>query len=215
MKHFLALALIATSLFAHSQTKNPLNGQIKGAVTDQSGNPVVGATVYAVPQFLTFNGINPRSVKTDKNGDFDFRGGFQLGAYKLYSQKGEDGYPDPSKSFYADSKLEMPKVVLTKAHNSATVKVTLGSKVGVVVGQVVDADSGAATKALLVFIDEDGNRREVSADGSFRVPLPPGKDLILLVTGVSSHSNTHRPFDTPLRLEPGQEIYMDVPVSNQ
>ena len=61
MKHFLALALIATSLFAHSQTKNHLDGQIKGAVTDQSGNPVVGATVYAVPQFLTFDAIKPPS----------------------------------------------------------------------------------------------------------------------------------------------------------
>jgi hypothetical protein len=215
MKHFLAMALIATSFFANSQTKNPLDGQIKGTVTDQSGSPVVDVTVYAVPQFLAFNGIKPRTVKTNRNGEFDFRGGFQLGAYKLYSQKGEDGYPDPFKSFYADSKFEVPKVVLTKAHNSATVKLTLGSKVGVVAGQVIDADSGVATKALLVFIDEDGNRREILADGSFRVSLPPGKDLTLLVTAVSRQSTTQRPFDTPLRLEPGQEIYMDIPVSKQ
>jgi Carboxypeptidase regulatory-like domain len=215
MKYFFAWALIATSLFANSQTKNHLNGQIKGTVTDQSGSPVVGATVYAVPQFLAFDGIKPRSVKTDWNGEFDFRGGFQLGAYKLYSQKGEDGYPDPFKSFYADSKFEVPKVVLTKAHSSATVKVILGKKAGVVAGQVIDADSGAATKAFLVFIDEDGNRREILADGPFRVLLPTGKDLILMVTATSRHASTQRPFDTPVRLEPGQEIYMDIPVSQQ
>jgi len=215
MKHFLALALIATSLFAHSQTKNHLDGQIKGAVTDQSGTPVVGATVYAVPQFLTFDAIKPPSVKTDSNGEFDFRSGLQLGAYKLYSQKDEDGYPDPFNSLDADSKFEVPKVVLSKRHSSATVKVTLGKKAGVVTGQVIDADSGAATKALLVFIDQDGSRREIVADGSFRVSLPPGKDMILMVTAMSRQSSMRRPFDTPVRLEPGQEIYMDIPVSKQ
>lgn len=92
---------------------------------------------------------------------------------------------------------------------------TLGKKDGVVTGQIIDADSGAATKALLVFIDEDGNRREILADGSFRVSLPPGKDLILMVTAMSPQSSTRRPFDTPVRLEPGQEIYMDIPVSAQ
>jgi hypothetical protein len=215
MKYFFALALMATSLLANSQTKNHLDGQIKGIVTDQSGSPVVGAAVYAVPQFLAFDGIKPRSVKTDRNGEFDFRGGFQLGAYKLYSQKDEDGYPDPFKSFYADSKFEVPKVVLSKRHSSATVRVTLGEKAGVVAGQVIDADSGAATKALLVFIDEDGNGRNLLADGQFRVLLPPGKDLILMVTAMSRQSSSQRPFDTPLRLEPGQEIYMDIPVSKQ
>jgi Carboxypeptidase regulatory-like domain len=215
MKYFLAMALIATSVFANSQTKNHLDGRIKGTVTDQGGSPVVGATVYAVPQFLTFDGIKPRSVKTDRNGGFDFGRGLPLGAYKLYSQKDEDGYPDPFNSLDAEAKVEVAKVVLTKRHRSATAKVTLGKKSGVVTGQVIDADSGAATKAFLVFIDQDGNRREIVADGSFRVSLPPGKDIILMVTAMSGQSSTRRPFDTPVRLEPGQEIYMDIPVSNQ
>jgi hypothetical protein len=212
---FTAQPWTAAVLFKLQFSDGLLDGQIKGTVSDQSGSPVVSATVYAVPQFLAFGGVKPRSVKTDRNGEFDFRGGFRLGAYKLYSQKDEDGYPDPFKSFDADSKFEVPKVVLTKRHNSATVKVTLGKKDGVVSGQIIDAESGAATKALLVFIDEDGNRREILADGSFRVSLPPGKDLILMVTAMSPQSSTRRPFDTPVRLEPGQEIYMDIPVSKQ
>ena len=73
---------------------------------------MVGATVYVVPQFLALGGVKPRSVKTDRNGEFDFRGGFRLGAYNLYAQKDEDGYPDPLKSFDADSKFDAPKVVL-------------------------------------------------------------------------------------------------------
>jgi hypothetical protein len=212
MKHLFALALIAASLLAYSQTKDHPDGEIKGTVIDQSGSPVVGATVYAVPQFLTFDGIKPRSVKTGRNGEFDFRGGFQLGAYKLYSRKDEDGYPDPFKSFYADPKFEVPYVALTKGHRSATITVLLGEKAGVVAGQVVDADSGAVAKAFLVFIDEDGNRREILADGQYRVVLPPGKDMILMVMALSPSSRAERPF-APFRLEPGQEIYMDIPVS--
>jgi hypothetical protein len=215
MKHLFALALIAAILPAYSQTKDHPNGEIKGSVKDQNGRAVVGAVVYAAPQFLAFDGVKPRSVKADRNGEFDFRGGFQLGTYKLYSQKDEDGYPDPFSSVYAESKVEVPKVVLTKGHSSATVKVILGEKAGVVAGQVIDAESGAATKALLVFIDDDGNRREFLADGQFRVLLPPRKDLILMVTATSRHASTQRPFDTPVRLEPGQEIYMDIPVSQQ
>ena len=215
MKHLFALALIVATLPAHSQTKDHPNGEIKGVVTDQNGRPVVGAAVYAVPQYLAFDDIKPRSVKTDRNGEFGFRGGFRLGAYKLYSQKDEDGYLDPFKVFYADSKSEGPKAVLTKRHNSATVKMILSEKAGAVVGQVIDADSGAPTKALLTFIDEDGNGHEILADGQFRVLLPPRKDLILMVTGTSRESSAHRPFDTPVRLESGEEIYMDIPVSSQ
>src|SRR5882724_6004479 len=125
MKHFLVSALVVTSLFAYPQTKDPPDGEIKGNVTDQNGNPVAAATVYAVPQDIAFDGITSRSVKTDRNGEFDFRGGFQLGAYKLYSRKDADLYPDRSDGFYADSKAEAPQVDLTEDHPSATVSVPL------------------------------------------------------------------------------------------
>jgi hypothetical protein len=36
-----------------------------------------------------------------------------------------------------------------------------------------------------------------------------------MVTATSAQSSMRRPFDTPVRLEPGQEIYMDIPVSQQ
>src|SRR5258708_322123 len=94
MKHFLTLALVVTSLFAHSQKKDHPDGEIKGTVTDQNGSPVSAATVYAVPQDVTFDSITPRSIETDRNGGFDFRRGFQFGSYKLYSRKDADTYPD-------------------------------------------------------------------------------------------------------------------------
>jgi hypothetical protein len=214
VKHFLILAVVLASLFAYSQTKDHPSGEINGSVTDEDGIPVPAATVYAIPQDISFDGITPRSVKTDRNGEFDFRGGFQLGAYKLYSRKDADAYPDRSDSFYADSKAEAPKVDLSEDHSSATVTVSLGEKAGVLTGQVIDADTGAALRAKLVFMDEDGNDHSVFVNGKYRALLPPGKDVTLMVMIMSPDYHSQSPVP-PLRLEPGQEMHMDIPVSKQ
>ncbi len=213
MKHFLTLTFVVASLFAASQTKDQPDGEIRGTVTDKNGSAVPAATVYAVPQD-TFDGITPRSIKTDGNGEFDFRGGFQLGAYKVYSRKDGDAYPDRSDGFYADSRAEAPRVDLTEDHPSATVTVTLGEKAGLLVGRVIDADTGAALKAKLVFMDEDGNDHSVFVNGKYRALLPAGKDVTLMVIVMSPDYRSQLPV-APLRLEPGQEMDMDIPLSKQ
>lgn len=217
MKHFLTLAVVAASLFTYSQTKVPSDGEIKGTVTDQDGSLVSGATVYAVPQDPTFDGIIPRSAKTDENGDFDFRGGLALGGYKLYSQKDKEAYPDPFDVFYADSQADAPRVDLTEDRPSATATVKL-EKAAVIEGRVLDAANGTAVAAASVmFLDNDGNGHEVasSAEGKYRALLPTSKDLIVTV------NVTRQPWDhmqspvAPLRLEAGDEIYLDLLVSKQ
>jgi len=214
MKSFLTLALVVASLFAYSQTQDQPSGKIKGTVTDANGNAVSAATVYAVPQDISFDSITPRLTKTDRNGAFDFGGGFQLGAYKLYSGKDADAYPDRSDNFYADSKVEPPKVDLTEDHPSASTTVILGEKAGVLVGHVVDADTGAALNAKLVFMDEDGNNHAVLVNSKYRALLPAGKDVTLMVMVMSPDYGSQSPVP-PLRLVPGQEMYMDIPLSKR
>jgi len=214
MKQFLAFTVLVASLLAHSQTKDgALAGRIKGTVTDQNGNPVLGATVYAVPQFSTFESLVSPTVKTDASGEFDFHRGLQLGTYKVYARKDADAYPDRSSSFYATPKVETPKVDLTDDDPSATVEVTLGEKAGVLVGRVIDADSGVALRAKLAFIDEDGNADSVLANGKYRELLPSDKDLTLMVM-VMSPGYRQYPI-TSLRLQPGQEMQMDIPISKE
>jgi hypothetical protein len=105
MKHLLLLVVAAGSLLAQSQLAQaqtgaqPKTGEIKGSVDDQDGRPVSDATVYAVPQGLMLDDITPRSVKTDRNGRFDFRGSFELEAYKLYARKDEDAIPIRATAF--------------------------------------------------------------------------------------------------------------------
>jgi hypothetical protein len=220
MKQLVVLIMAAGSLLAHAQSgaqptaAESTAGEIKGTVTDQLGSPVSGATVYAIPQGLTFNDITPRSAKTDSNGRFDFRGGFPLEAYKLYSRKDEDSYPDPLDRFYADPKAEAPQVDLTEEHPSTTVTVKLGEKAAVLTGRLLDADTGAAVKANLAFVDEDGNGHHIQVDGNFRALLPTGKAITVIVRTMSPPHRAQRPV-VPLRLEPGQYVSMDILVSAQ
>jgi len=104
-------------------------GRNQGTVTDQDGRPVSSATVYAVPQALTLEAPCPGRPK-QTGWEVLFGGRFRTGTYVLYSRKEEEGYPDPSEPFYADSKAET-QVHLTAEKPSATVEVSLGQKAGV------------------------------------------------------------------------------------
>ena len=222
MKHLLLLVVAAGSLLAQPQASAQSRAsrpqrEIKGVVTDQNGVPVSEATVYAVPQGLILDDITLRSVVTDADGKFDFRGPLELESYKLYAQKDEDGYPDPLDRFYTDSKVDVPQVALTPDRPSATVTVKLGEKAGVVEGRVIDRETGAVLNAGVYFLDGQGNGRhaDFNAEGKFRALLPPGKELTLVVRGPASRSNRIQLPVAPFQLEPGQYISMDIPVSMQ
>lgn len=213
MKHLLVLGMVFGSLLAFGQTTKPAAGEIKGTVVDQNGSPIAAATVYAVPQDLGFDDITPPSVKSNNNGQYDFRGRLPLGMYKLYARKDADSYPNPFDGFYADTKADTPKVELTAGHPAATTSVKLGRKAGVITGRVIDAATGAPVKAELSFLDGEGHGHSVLADGSYRIVVPSSKDVNLMVMRLDSPSErAHRPV-APLRLEPGQFIYMDLPIS--
>jgi hypothetical protein len=84
----------------------------------------------------------------------------------------------------------------------------------VLVGRVVDADTGAALKAKLIFLDEDGHDHSVMVSGKYRTLLPAGKDVTIIVIGMSPDYHSQLP-TAPLRLEAGQEMQMDIPLSKQ
>jgi hypothetical protein len=214
MKLLAALTLVAASLLAYPQTKEA-TGDISGIVTDATGTAIAGATVYAVQQDSGLNDAVPRSAKTDRNGVFDFRGGMPLGSYKLYSRKDEDAYMSPLDKFYADPNVEWPDVQLTAAHPAATATVKLERQAGVLAGRILDAKTGEGIRALLSFVDGEGNGHGVSVDGDYRILLPPGKSVTLVVTAIGTRSDHAQIPVAPVRLEPGQYVYMDIPIVKQ
>jgi hypothetical protein len=215
MRHLVVLTvLVVAGLLSQAQTKsqNRLTaGEIKGTVTDQDGTPVSDAVVYAVPQGLILSDITPPSVKSDADGAFNFHG-LDFEAYKLYARKA--GEPDPFDCFYADAPAKAPRVDLSKDHPRATIKVKLAPQAGVISGRIIDASTGSAVKAYLGFMDAEGHGHSVFADGSYRILVPPGKDVTLMVTPTEpSYGHSQVPV-APLRLEPGQFVNLDIPISN-
>lgn len=214
MKYLFTFSLLLISNLGNSQTISQPAGEIKGLVTDQNGNPVSSANVFAVPSQISFEEITPRSTTTNRNGEFEFRGGFDWGAYQLYVRKEAEAYPDRSDSFYADSKIEAPTVELSQDHPSATITLWLGEKAALLAGRVLDLRSNRPLNAKLVFIDEDGNTHSVVANGKYRTLLPAGKDISVMVIAVSPDYDSQLPV-VPLRLLPGQEMHMDIPLLNR
>ena len=210
MKPLLVLIVVSGTLFAQSTTKHA-SGEIRGTVVDQSGSPVASATVYAVPQGLTLDDITARSAKTDSNGVFNFHGGFEFRSYKLYSRKDADGYLNPLDKFYADADNLGVEVALSPKHPTSAVTLKLGKQAAVISGKVFDVNSGTPLKAYVGLMDEEGNGHSVVVDGDYNLVIPPEKSVTVMVTVLG----TRRPFIpvSSLRLEPGQRIYMDIPIS--
>lgn len=209
MRPLLVLIVLSAPLFAQSP-KQP-SPEIKGKVVDPDGIPVSAATVYVVQEGLTLDDATPRSVKTDANGTFDFRGGLQRGTYKLYSRKDADGYLDPFDSFYSHAGNDAVRVVLSQKHPTLTVTVKLVKQAAVISGKVFDVQSGAPLKAYVGLMDEEGNGHSVVVDGDYKLVVPSEKNVHLMVTVIG----TRRPFIpvSSLWLEPGQRVFMDVPIS--
>ena len=210
MKPLLVLIVVSGTVLAQSSTKHP-SGEINGTVVDQSGAPVASATLYAVPQGLGLDDATPRSVKADSNGVFDFHGGFELRSYKLYARKDADGYLDPLDSFYADSDSAPAEVALSSKHPASTVTVKLGKQAAVISGKIIDANSGAPLKASLGLLDAEGHGHSTIVDGDYRVSVPSEKEVTLVVT-LPGRDRSLVP-TAPLRLQPGQRVYLDIPIS--
>jgi hypothetical protein len=210
MKQLLFLIVVSGTLLAQSPTKH-VSGQIKGTVIDQDGSPVSFATVYAVPQGLTLDDVTPHSVKADGNGAFDFHGGLEFRSYKLYSRKDADGYLNPLDAFYADGEYRPVEVALSRGQPSAAVIVKLGKQAAVISGKIMDAKSGTPLKAYLGVLDEEGNGHSVVVEGDYNVVVPSERNVTLMVTVLGTRRSL-----VPVshfRLEPGQRVFMDIPIS--
>lgn len=60
-------------------------------------------------------------------------------------------------------------------------------------------------------MDGDGHGHSVPVNGSYRILVPPGKDVTMIVELAPPSERSVVPM-APLHLEPGQYVYLDIPV---
>jgi len=103
------------------------------------------------------------------------------------------------------------EVALSQEHPSSMVTVKLGKQAAVISGKVFDVNSGTPLMAYVGLMDEEGNGHSVVVDGDYNLAVPAEKNVTLMLTVLG----TRRPLIpvSSLRLEPGQRIYMDIPIS--
>jgi hypothetical protein len=99
MKYFFTFSLLFIAAVCTSQISTGVAGEIKGRVSDLNGNSVSSAKLFAVAVEVGFEGIRPPSTTTNRNGEFEFRRGFEWGEHKLYARKQADAYADRSHNF--------------------------------------------------------------------------------------------------------------------
>jgi hypothetical protein len=118
-----------------------------------------------------------------KNGEFELDH-WPMGTLSLFTIKPEDGYIDATKKLIA-------KVTLSPQAPLAVVKVTLGSKGGILTGSVRDKKTGMPVReAMLTYISLNAsitgcglevNRNSYSGSG-FEITVPTSIDLIVFVS---------------------------------
>ena len=115
-------------------------GGIAGLVLDVDGRPVSGVRVAVADTAFTPTGPLPTSV-TDKQGKFLVKN-LPAGAYNLYTEKEEDGYPFSMYAFTNVNPNYTPTATVTEGQITSDVVIHLGPKAAKLIVRVVDSTTG-------------------------------------------------------------------------
>lgn len=181
-------------------------GTISGTVTDEHNAPIAKARVNANPADGRPMASLVRFVETDENGHF-LIDRLAWGKYKVFAKKEDLGYPDMSWSFYSNDVYLA--VEITPTVRTAEVRIQLGPKAGVLTGSITNALTGAPIPASLMIRRAASPSKWLSpgvATG-YRVLLPPSTDVLL---EVSAPGFKTQKFPSPLNLQPGAEMHLDI-----
>jgi Carboxypeptidase regulatory-like domain len=183
-------------------------GTISGTVTDEHGAPVGKAKVNADPADGRPRGSLLHFVETDDNGHFRIER-LSVGKYKVFAKKEDLGYPDMRWSFYSNDVY--PTVEITPTNQNALVRVQLGPKGGILTGSVTNALTGAPIYASFKLARAAFPNKWISpgVPPDYRILLPSSTDVML---EVSAPGFKNWNFPSPLNLQPGAEMHLDIPL---
>lgn len=145
---------------------------MQGTVVDADGTPVSHAYIEALPVLSQFStgtvvGNTPNPwIAADQSGHFEVA--LAPGRYRIRGKDEVDGFPDPTFWLNIDPKARFP-VISVDNKNVAGVEVVLGSRGGVLLGSVQDADTHTPIAGAKIRLQDARNSYafvEVFTDGT-------------------------------------------------
>lgn len=158
---------------------------VSGTITDSTGSEVAHALVQALPRGGNAQGgsVGNRPspwIQGDSHGRFKIR--LSSGSYKIHAKDDVDGFPDPVYLLNSDSTATFPEITVGQ-NDISDVRVLLGKRGGILVGELIDQDSRGPVPHGKVTITDARNASayvEVFADDNGRFEFPvPSKPLLL------------------------------------
>jgi hypothetical protein len=212
-KFLIAISVLSLTVGLRCDDESRI-GAIEGVVTYEDGTPVRGATAYASPIDRGMAGIVPSSA-TDENGHFVIQS-LWLGKFQVSAKKEEEGYPELTYAFNVGMTKD---VALTETNPTASVSLRLGPKAGIVTGAITDAATGNLLYPCAELKWKAKPKFSVKGTGfvsdEYRVLIPPDTDILLKVW-VDGYQTWFYPgvtderFATAIRLQPGEELKLDI-----
>lgn len=220
MRHLSVLGLVITSAFSQTPDPTPRDGRITGTVMDQEGKPLSSATVFlAEESLLSITNAYPIQVTTDLRGHFDSGDTLKHGVYDVYAKSENDGYPDPSSTFYRRPDFQPQTVQLLSAKPEASVDIRLEEKAGVLTGKIIDGDTGQLMDASVNLSNMQNTqpngfpatKRAQVKNGKFRELIPENTDIAVWVQKPNAGPNpTWSNFRLTVHLQPGEVKNLNV-----
>jgi hypothetical protein len=156
---------------------------VSGVVVAQDGSALSNVAVQAVP--MGGAGIVGTLTWTPAAKDGKFQIFLKPGSYQIRAKAEGEGFPDPSFLFSADQHATFPNIVVGE-HNVSDVRVVLGSRGGLLEGEVRDQLTGnPVQKATVTIIDANNSKAYVELftndAGQFHFTVP-SKPILMHIT---------------------------------
>jgi hypothetical protein len=180
MRSWFETAVICGFLFAllcATKLQTAEDAVVNGLVVTSDGQEVPSAQVTAIP--VTASGQVGHLNWTNTNGHGQFQLVLKPGQYQIRAKAEAEGYPDPTALFSVDPSARFPTIAVAQSDISG-VRVVLGVKGGVLIGETLDRqshDAIAHSKVILRDVRNPDAFVELTSDGhghfQFTVPNKP------------------------------------------
>jgi len=195
---------------ADAQTKDAV---VKGQVVAADGSEMQSAEVAAIPITTSGHAGHLLWTNTDDHGQFQLV--LKAGRYQIRAKAEAAGYPDPSALFSVDPKAQFPAISVVQSDISG-VRVILGAKGGVLIGDIRDLRSHGAIPHGKVILRDPRNPRgfvELTTDGQGRFQFTVPNKAFTILASAPGYKAVHFMNGQPLTLSGGEQRNITVELS--